>query len=169
MSDAIIVQLITTVGLVVVAVIGNRKLNRIGQDARTTAQQTANEHHDAPFPNLRDELTAVREGQEDLRVSVGRLADAQDATRQDVGGLHSEVRTVRNDITGMRTDARHDRREIAEVSARLDDAVRDRNNALEGLRREIPGVIATAVEGHVDSCPLRRPGDIPAHTPGGRT
>ncbi len=159
MSDPVVINIITTLGLIVVAIIGNKKLNRIGGDARTAAAQTANEHADAEYPNLRDELTAVREGQRDLRISVGRLSDAQDAIRQDIGGLHSEVRTVRGDITGMRADARHDRLAVASVREDLDTAVRERTAAIEQLRTDIPDLIGVAVSGHVEACPLRRAGD----------
>lgn len=60
MTEGIIVQLITTAGLIIVAWLGNRKLNRIRDDTQETRKQTENEHKDEPYPNMRDELTAVR-------------------------------------------------------------------------------------------------------------
>jgi hypothetical protein len=102
-----------------------RTLRRVAEDARTAAAQTANEHDDSPYPNLRDELTAIREGQESLRRTVALLAEAHESTRGDLGGLHSEVRDLRLDLGGVRADARRDRRDLADLRRQIPDPTPD--------------------------------------------
>lgn len=107
MTEGIIVQLITTVGLIVVAFIGNKKLNKIRDDTTETRKQTENEHKDEPYPNMRDELTAVR-------TSVERM-DSR---------LESYIRDVDHDARSTRHSLeRHikaSEREHADIRKRLE-------------------------------------------------
>lgn len=80
-----------------------RQIRQVADDAAASRRQTENEHADAEYPNLRDEITAIR--------------SAQDRLSENVGGLHSEVRDARRqigqvqlDVEGIRTDVRRERR-----------------------------------------------------------
>ena len=81
MTEPILVQAISSIGLIVVAGLqwlaarrekardkANEKrdevLAKVREDAAVARAQTENAHAEADYPNLRDELTAVREGQE---------------------------------------------------------------------------------------------------------
>ena len=72
MTEPITLQIITVLGGVIVALIGNRKLNRIGGDAREARDQTANSHG----TNLRDDLD--------------RIEGKVDRTAADVRALHDD-------------------------------------------------------------------------------
>jgi septation ring formation regulator EzrA len=65
--------------------------------------QTENEHDETEYPNLRDELTAVRQIAE-------RLEKAHEETRRDLGGLREDVRHARAETEGLREDHRDTRR-----------------------------------------------------------
>lgn len=111
-----------------------RTLAGVATDAAATREQAENEHADAEFPNLRDEITEIRVT---LTKSVGEIRD-------DIGGLHSETRDLRKDVTGIRTDARRDRRKLAEQEQALDDHLTD-----------VPRIIDELLDRHVGDCPLR--------------
>ena len=91
MTEAIWVAIIVQSGGVVVAIIaGARKLGAIGRDTKATLAQTENEHQDAEYPNLRDEVTAIRE----------LLVEQSGQTRglkKSVGGLHADLRLLREE------------------------------------------------------------------------
>lgn len=106
-------------------------LKQVARDAAASAEQTVNQHQDAEYPNLREELTAVRTSIEGVR--------------DDIGGLHSETRDLRADVTGIRTDARRDRRQLAAQTKALDDHIAD----MDRLVRE-------AEAQHILGCPARR-------------
>lgn len=59
------------------------QLAKIASDARAAADQTTNSHEGAEYPNLREELTATREG-------IGEL-------RKDLGGLRADIRQLHDD------------------------------------------------------------------------
>lgn len=126
-----------------------KTLDKVAANVATTAEQTANSHADAQYPNLRDELTAVRVLAEATQRTVGLLAEAQQAVREDVGGLHSEVRDARRDIAGVRTDARRDRRALDVQRQALEDHIAD-----------VPNVVTDAVRkaeaDHIAACPARK-------------
>lgn len=154
MSDAVIIQLITTGGLIVVAVLGNRKLNRIGADAREARDQTANEHADAEYPNLRDELTETRD------VAARAAAEAK-AAKGATHGLTRQVARLASWLEDLSTgsestDDAIDRAKTAAARA-LARAVEERDEKLDELRQEIPKVIRAELEQHVADCPLRNP------------
>lgn len=93
MDTQITVQIIATVGLVVVAWIGNRKLNRIGADAKEARNQTANTHE----TNLRDDL-------DDLHAGVREVTRQVREVYEDLQSVHGDVRGIRRDINGLRAD-----------------------------------------------------------------
>lgn len=51
--------------------------------------QTANAHADAEYPNLREEITAMRTSQD---AKLTELKKAQEETARDIGGLRAETR-----------------------------------------------------------------------------
>lgn len=59
------------------------QLAKIANDARAAADQTTNSHEGGEYPNLREELTATREG-------IRSLA-------RDVGGLRADIRQLHDD------------------------------------------------------------------------
>lgn len=128
MSDAIVVQLITTAGVVLVAVLGKIKLDRIGRDAREAREQTANEHADAEYPNLRDELTAMRG---EVSAGLGRLEDGQKRHDSEIGGIRHTQRQQTDAIARLdeRMEGRdaEQRREHAALAKRLDDHLTNTN------------------------------------------
>lgn len=63
-------------------------LKRIEGFAKTSADQTANSHAGAEYPNLRDNLDAILA---EVRVQ----GDAQREMKKDIGGLRSELRADR--------------------------------------------------------------------------
>lgn len=133
MTEPVTLQIITTVGLVVVAWLGNRKLNRIDGNAREAREQTANEHADAEFPNMRDEITA----------------------------LHTDVRGLRNDVLALHDeDASLDdtmSRQGIRTQRAIDRAMADSDQQIDRLREEIPVMISRQIIKHVADCPLRTP------------
>ncbi|OCI31039.1 hypothetical protein [Oerskovia enterophila] len=122
MSDAVVVQLITTAGVILVAALGKVKLDRIGRDAREAREQTANEHADAEYPNLRDELTAMRG---DLSAGLDRLEAGQKRHDGEIGGIRHTQRQQTDALARLdeRMEGRdaEQRREHAVLSKRLDD------------------------------------------------
>ena len=81
-------------------------ISLIGRNVKAVKAQTENEHANAEFPNLRDELSAV-------------LAEVR-GLRQDVGGIRAEIRTERDERRDVskRLDAHLD-----EVPALTADAI----------------------------------------------
>lgn len=146
MTEAILLQIITTAGLIVVAVVqvaGSRRTKQIGAsveeiraDTRVTRKQTENDHTDAEFPNLRDEITAIRRGT--------------------VRGLERIERHIK-DVDDDQKSTRHS------LDRHLDDADRK----LAEINRSILRVSETAERQHVAACPARRPWvpDLPPVTP----
>lgn len=98
MSEAITLELISQVGLLLAAVIGlvggRRKLRQIGADAAEARNQTANTHD----TNLRDDIDSMRR-------ELGGVKD-------DIAGVHAELRGVRKDINGLRDDDGEIRRQM---------------------------------------------------------
>ncbi|MET4222797.1 hypothetical protein [Oerskovia enterophila] len=122
MSDAVVIQLIATAGLILVAALGKVKLDRIGRDAREAREQTANEHADAEYPNLRDELTAMRA---DLSAGLDRLEAGQKRHDGEIGGIRHTQRQQTDALARLdeRMEGRdaEQRREHAVLAKRLDD------------------------------------------------
>ena len=111
----VILALIAQIPVMVQLRKARKGLEVVASDIAATKEQTVNEHAGAEYPNLRDELTAIRTD----------TAEALNGIRSDIGGVHSEVRDVRDglghvrdDITGIRSDARQDRRRIAALERR---------------------------------------------------
>lgn len=141
MTEPVVLQAITTLGVVVVAWLGNRKLNGIRDDTTVAREQIENDHANAEFPNLRDELTATRE---DVR-----------AMRNEIRGLHAEDATL--DDTMTRQEIRT-QRQIDRATALSDQQIdRLREEVPVMIRREVPAFIAIALSHHVGDCPLRNP------------
>lgn len=138
MTESIIIQLITTAGIIVVAWLGNRKLNRIGKDAKVTRNQTENSHQNAEYPNMRDEITAVHA---DVRAITGTLKGHDrrfDHIARNLVDLHTE-----DDLIGTTID----RKDLAAA------------RALTALREEIPDLIQSQISQHIQACPLRQKHD----------
>ncbi len=80
----------------------------IGRRVKAVQEQTVNEHADAEYPNLRDELSAT-------------LAEVR-GLRQDVGGLHTETRGLRADVSEIRREASEDRRDLTILRREREEA-----------------------------------------------
>ena len=114
MTEPIIVQSITTLGLIVVAVlqvISHQRTKALSEDVRVVRGQTENEHKDAQYPNLRDELTAIRLGLERADERTERyIKDVDDDVRRDRETMHRHIEYA----DGVVADAR---RELADLKA----------------------------------------------------
>lgn len=123
MPESVIIQLITTGGFIIAAILGNKKLNGIRDDARTSAVQTANDHD----TNLRDDVT-------DLGHQI-------DAVKGSVLGLSAELRRIvpwLRDLTAadLAIESTVDRK--AAVAARELVRAQDENEArIENLRHDL--------------------------------
>lgn len=135
MSEAIAVQLITTAGLIVVALLGNRKLNRIGSDAKEAREQTANSHQDAEFPNLREELTAVHNDVREVAEIVRGHDRHFERIDRNLDDLHRDDSQIEDSIS----------RERLAATRALAAAVQDRDLHISELRSELTR--------HIRSCP----------------
>ena len=145
MTEGVWIQIITTVGLVVVAMLGNRKLNIIRRDSRTAAEQTANSHAETEYPNLRDDLDAKFEG-----------------VAKNFAGTNGAIRAVHERLDRHEAWMRDNGRRIDAVDE--DTQRRDKDAEREFARRvdalvsqTIPSLIRTELGNHVGSCPLREP------------
>lgn len=127
MTENITIQIITTLGLVVVAWLGNRKLNRIGSDAKEAREQTANSHQNAEFPNLREELTAVHADVREVAEIVRGHDRHLERLDRHLEDLHTEDTHIEDTI---------DRKTAANARA-LAAAVDERNTLYSQLRQEL--------------------------------
>ncbi len=139
MTEGIIVALITQGAGVVIAFVGVwRKLGRVDR-------QTSNNHQNAEYPNLRDELTAVREqgkqNEQDLKALRG-VTHSLDRTLKD---MNRWLKDLTEDHE--RLDTTLDRKETRNERA-LAAAVRDRDAALGVVDQRL-----TVVEQTIASCP----------------
>lgn len=109
LTEAVIVQTITTLGIVLGALITawfplRKKLTVIGKDAQEAREQVKNSHD----TNLREEgderheatMSALREVARDVR----GLRDDHQATRKDIGFLRAEDRAGRRETQALRKD-----------------------------------------------------------------
>lgn len=127
MSEAIVIALITqAAGVVVVLLQQNRKLERIGSDAREARDQTANNHG----TNLREDLD--------------RIESKVDRFGADVRALHDEDEELGHTVSRGQVRAQR----------ALARAIDDRNEQLDRLREEIPVMIRRHVNQHIAHCPL---------------
>lgn len=148
MTEAVIVQSITTLGIVLVAIIGawlplRSKLNTIGQDAKEAREQVKNSH----TTNLREEgderHAEITEALTELTRDVRGLRDDHEATRRDIGVVHGAIRGVRRDVQGLREADEQGRQE-------LQNAVSERHREINRLRSEIPNIIRREITNNQD-------------------
>ncbi|GAA2237784.1 hypothetical protein GCM10010401_07490 [Rarobacter faecitabidus] len=146
MTDAVAVQTIVTVGGIVMLLIQQR---RQGKRISRIDDQTSNSHSETEFPNLRDEVTAIRE---DTRATRGIVHGLE----RRVGGVEAHLQDL-----GRHDDSIEDtiRRKEAAASRDLKAAVEERNAQIAELTRTIPIIVREAIGAHVGACPLRHPGD----------
>lgn len=141
MSEPIVLQAITTLGVVIVAWLGNRKLNGIRDDASVARAQTENDHAGADYPNLRDELTATR----GLIHGLGRQ----------LGGLEQWVKDL---ATGSERIDDTITRKALQATRDLAASVEDRDERIkELLRKDVPEIVARQIQKRIADCPLRNP------------
>lgn len=141
MTEPIVLQVITTLGVVVVAWLGNRKLNGIRDDSAVARAQTENDHANADYPNLRDELTATR----GLIHGLGRQ----------LGGLEQWVKDL---ATGSERIDDTITRKALQATRDLAASVEDRDERIkELLRKDVPEIVARQIQKHIADCPLRNP------------
>ena len=108
------------------------------EDARVARTHTENEHKDAEYPNLRDELTAARQAAERAVELAEALAEGQKRHDAEIGGVRSDIRRDRDDTARVadRLDglAAETRREYRAHALRLDEHLedaRERDDRLE--------------------------------------
>ena len=131
MTEPIIVQSITTLGLVLVAVlqvIAHRRTKELSEDVRVVRGQTENEHKDAQYPNLRDELTAIRLGLE--------RADAR--TERYIHDVDADQKATRDALD----------RHIDAADRIVEDAKRDMDARMAAL-------VAEGMRAHTSDCAMR--------------
>jgi uncharacterized protein (DUF3084 family) len=56
--------------------------------------QTENEHEDAEYPNLREELTSARKTTEDIFEAIGEMRSDNAAARRELEGCREDIRSV---------------------------------------------------------------------------
>lgn len=158
MSDAIWVQVVTAAGLVIVAIINKRdsratrsEVRAVAADVKVTRDHTENSHGEAKYPNLRDELTSVRE-------TVEGMAQVQRGQDRRLDRIERQTADLRR--ADEATDDTLDRHELDHARA-LARAIADRDRALTDLEarfeQRVPELITAALDGHVAACPLRTP------------
>jgi len=154
MSEPIVIALITQAAAVMIVLLQqNRKLNRIGGDAREAREQTANNHANAPYPNMRDELTATRDELTATRDEVTAVRGLLHGISRQVSRLETWLRDVSAD--GAAIEDTLDRKSLAATRA-LAAAVAERDERIaELLRKDVPELIRRQLSQHVADCPLR--------------
>lgn len=152
MTEAIWVAIITQMGLFATAGIGIwRKLGSVGQDAATAAQQTANDHSDAEYPNLRDEMTAIHET---VR-GVGETVRGHDRRFE---RLERQLIDVRHGADFTEETLDRDRMSSSRALARAIEERRADMTALERrFEQRIPDLMKQALTMHIRACPVRTP------------
>lgn len=158
MSDAVLIALVNTAGLIVVAVLGGKKLGRIGRDTAVTREQAENEHADAEYPNLRDELTATREVADRAVVASEAATAEARAAKGATHGLTRQVHRLATWLEDLTTGTESTDEALARIRAgaakALARSIEERDEKLDDLRNEIPGIIRTELAQHVANCPL---------------
>lgn len=150
-NAALVLVALVGVPLITARVVGRtdrRTLQQAAADARTSAEQTANNHADAEHPNLRDEITAVLNVARDAARAAQSAAAAASRAEGFTRDVDASVRALDHSIT----------RRLGITDQNLEDAVTDRKAEIARLREDIPDLIAEGLAGHVEACPLRRPG-----------
>ncbi|WP_404291529.1 hypothetical protein [Glutamicibacter arilaitensis] len=109
LTEAVIVQAITTLGIVLGALITvglplRKKLTVIGKDAKEAREQVKNSHD----TNLREEGDERHEATMGLLKELGRdvrgLREDHYETRKDIGMLHAEDRAGRRETQALRQE-----------------------------------------------------------------
>ena len=154
--DGPLSTLITAGGLIAVAIINARqgaRLKRIDHNSSTAAEQTANDHEGAQYPNLREEHTATRLKVEQIEGDVREV-------RGMIHGVERSMKAVERwlaDISRGHEDltASIDRKDEAQRFA-LAAAVEERNNALaqrdhlfNQLQADIPTLVRQQIDAHL--------------------
>ncbi|MDQ7991204.1 MAG: hypothetical protein AAGC63_00310 [Propionicimonas sp.] len=129
-----------------------RKVDEVADDAKASRKQTENEHADAEYPNLREELTAARTSVESLAALVTEVKGHVSGLRLDHTAMRRDVTGIREEMTGIRDDARDDRKALASQRLALEDHIADmpqrtKQAITDGLR-EGAEAIAGAVADH---------------------
>ena len=136
MTELIWVAIIAQLGGIVVAIIGGwRKLGSIASDAKVAREQTANEHDDAEYPNMRDELTSTRRAVEELATKLEKVSASGERTESHVRDVDQELKAIGH---------------------QFDRHIRIEERARESMSKEVPVLINAALIEHVAACPLRQ-------------
>ena len=138
MSDAVAVQIVATVGVVLAAAlgllgtivtVGGRSLLR---RIKAIQGQVQNDHES----NLREDMDAHRD--ENREIAQVTVAEIQ-GLRSDIGGIRSEIR-------GLRQDLGHERHRIDDLEDTLNPRQHQRPPAPAGTRRAAREARATVIE-----------------------
>ena len=109
------------------------------EDARVARTHTENEHADAEYPNLRDELTATREAAEKAVTASERAVELAEA-------LAAGQKRHDSEIGGVRSDIRQDRRDTARVAERIDGLGQETRREHTALARRLDAHLEDARE-----------------------
>lgn len=172
MTEAVWVQIVTALGLVVVAVINKRDSRATRSAVRAVAadaaaaredtaavrEQTENSHAGAEYPNLRDQQDAQLALSRETHDQVLALAEVQRGQDRRLDRIERQTADLRR--ADEATDDTLDRHELDHARA-LARAIADRDRALTDLEarfeHRVPELITAALDGHVAACPLRTP------------
>ena len=121
MTEPIIIQTITTLGVVVVGIlqaIAHRRTKALSDDVRVVRGQTENEHKDARFPNLRDEVTELLNQVMEIKRGMERADARTDRYIKDVDAdVRRDRETMQRHIEYSDAVVNEARREFAEFKA----------------------------------------------------
>ena len=139
---AVVVAVVGASAVIIPALISQRRtLGRIETNSQVTRAQTENDHGDADYPNLRDELTATRGLIHNLDRKFGGL-------EQWVKDLATADQRIDDTITRKALLAARD---LAVSKEERDERI------AELLRKDVPETVSRQIARHVRDCPLRNP------------
>ena len=154
----VLVQIVTALGLIVVAVVNKRDskatrtaVHAVAEDARVTREQTENSHAGAEYPNLRDQQDAQLALSRETHDQVLALAEVQRGQDRRLDRIERQTADLRR--ADEATDDTLDRHELDHARA-LARALTDLEARFE---HRVPELITAALDGHVAACPLRNP------------
>lgn len=110
MSDSVVIAIINVIGLVVVAVVGKIKLDRIGEDA-AKARAGATQLH--------------RNGGSTMADGVARIEAKSDRIEAKVDDQGRQLRRVEDDVAQLRREQLADRERFGTLEERVDDGLKE--------------------------------------------
>ena len=110
-------------------------------------EQVQNSHTES---NLRDDIDVLKYGYEELGRDVKMALQYHRLRASQYDDMREMVEQIQKSL-----NLRYHLQEKA-----LDEAVNERNQALEALENNIPHIVETAVHNHMQDCPVRKEYDV---------